>query len=152
MGIENAPGAIQQFQIQYGLSPDGKIGPKTLYKLNESVLNLLRRQSGQKWAEYKIRAYAFNVDEPLMLKATDLMQRNGISMYSIPLLSQRPSWLAQESTIFYYTEESRGKAEEIALVLEKELSMEFDVKLGSGLGVQPGEKTITFFVHIINSN
>lgn len=48
IGIEDAPEAIQQFQIQNRLIPDGQIGPKTLYKLNESVLNLLKRQSGQK--------------------------------------------------------------------------------------------------------
>lgn len=152
LGFENNPESIREFQIQSGFTPDGLMGPKTLYKINELVLNRLRRQSGQKWAEYKIRAYSFNVDEPLILKATDLMQRNGVSLRSVPLFNERPSWLALKSTVFYYAEESRSKAEDIAQIFEEELSMRFDVKPGAGLGVQPGEKAITFFVHIINSN
>lgn len=64
--------------------------------------------------------------------------------------SYKQSWMANESTVFYYSKESKIHAAQIASDLQKITGMEFESRLGAGLGVSEGKESITFFIHYIN--
>ena len=59
----------------------------------------------------------------------------------------RPNWFAYDPTILYYAASSSAAAKELANFLQKVTGQEFAVIRGSGLGVNPDERTVTLFVH-----
>ncbi len=65
--------------------------------------------------------------------------------------NQRPSWFAERSTVFYYAASSRPMAEQIAQYMKSRTGQTFAVQRGSGLGVDPSRKELTFFVHYVKA-
>src|SRR5262249_35107153 len=62
---------------------------------------------------------------------------------------KRPSWFADRSTVFHYSESSRPVAQQLALFMKSVTGQEFAVRRGAGLGVEPSRKDVTLFVHYI---
>jgi hypothetical protein len=64
-------------------------------------------------------------------------------------LNSRPSWLAQSSTILYYRPESKPTAQKLSRLMKEITGIEFIIQPGSGLGVEKGKESSTFFIHYI---
>ncbi|MCK4662352.1 MAG: hypothetical protein KAT68_05775 [Bacteroidales bacterium] len=64
--------------------------------------------------------------------------------------SYKQSWMAGESTVFYYSKSSKIHAEQIASDLKELVGKSFKVSYGAGLGVLKDKKSITFYIHNIN--
>ena len=64
---------------------------------------------------------------------------------------ERPSWFAQRSTVFYYSVIAKSSAEKLSKFLRSITDVNFMVKRGAGLGVDPEKKDTTLFVHYIKN-
>jgi hypothetical protein len=65
--------------------------------------------------------------------------------------TERPSWFADRSTVFYYSSSSFPAAQELARFFQSLTGQEFKVKQGAGLGVDPSRRDVTLFVHYVKS-
>jgi len=61
----------------------------------------------------------------------------------------KPSWFASQPTVFYYSNRSKKQAQQLANYISDLTSVKFKVQRGAGLGVDPGKKHLTFFVHYV---
>jgi len=64
---------------------------------------------------------------------------------------QRPSWFAQRSTVFYYAAAAQPAAQQLASFMKAQTGQDFAVQLGAGLGVDPGRRQVTLFVHYVKA-
>ena len=100
-------------------------------------------------AKYFMALYALNVGEQLFSNVINSFIKSGYSLGYGGILSERYSWVAKESTVFYYHPESKNFAEKLAIRLRHLTGNDFTVSRGAGLGVQTGQERWTFYVHII---
>lgn len=63
--------------------------------------------------------------------------------------SYKQSWMANRSTVFYYSKLSKIHADQMAKDLGSLTGLIFDVRMGAGLGVQKGKEAVTFFIHYV---
>jgi hypothetical protein len=78
----------------------------------------------------------------------------GYSLHDISVsyqLSDRPSWFAQRSTVFYYSRSALPAAKGLAQLLKGLTGEDFAIQRGAGLGVDPGQRDVTLFVHYTKS-
>jgi hypothetical protein len=61
----------------------------------------------------------------------------------------RLSWFASRSTVFYYSASALPAAQELARIMKIITAQNFAVQRGAGLGVDPGRRNVTLFVHFI---
>ena len=94
--------------------------------------------------------WAYGVEASVVEAVKDHLTEQGNEVGFGGLLGFRPSWLALQPTVFYYQNTSRDTAQEIAEELKALIGIEFLVSRGAGLGVNPNEKGVTYFVHITN--
>lgn len=59
----------------------------------------------------------------------------------------RPKWFAQRPTVLYYSRSALPAAQSLAGVMKRITGDDYAVQLGSGLGVDPGQRDVTLFVH-----
>ena len=62
---------------------------------------------------------------------------------------ERPAWFALRSTVFYYANASANEAQELARTMKAITGVDFAVQRGAGLGVDPGRKDVTLYVHYV---
>lgn len=62
---------------------------------------------------------------------------------------ERPGWFAARSTVFYYANASQSAAQELAREMKTLTGEDFAVQRGAGLGVDPGRRDVTLFVHYL---
>lgn len=62
---------------------------------------------------------------------------------------ERPSWFAPRSTVFYYGSPAYDAAKELAERMKELTGQDFAVQRGAGLGVDPGKRDVTLFVHYL---
>jgi len=62
---------------------------------------------------------------------------------------ERPSWFATRSTVFYYSASALPAAQELARFMKTVTKQEFAVQRGAGLGVNPGLRDVTLYVHLL---
>jgi hypothetical protein len=63
--------------------------------------------------------------------------------------SEKQSWHAAISTVFYYHEEAKQKAAWVADFMNKQTELKFQVARGAGQCVDPDRKKTTLFVHVL---
>ena len=72
-----------------------------------------------------------------------------VSRRTSTLWSERREWFAAKPTVFYYSTQSAGTAENLANCLSQITGYPFTTQVGAGLGVPSGEEATTLFVHLV---
>lgn len=94
--------------------------------------------------------WAYGVQESVVQAVRKRLISEGNEVGFGGLLDYLPSWLARESTVFYYDKSTKSIARALADDLEKLTGISFAIRWGAGLGVNDDEKDKTFFVHLVN--
>jgi len=63
--------------------------------------------------------------------------------------TERPSWFADHSTVFYYSSSASSAAQELARFMQSITGQVFVVKQGAGSGVDPSRRDVTLFVDYV---
>ena len=94
--------------------------------------------------------WAYGVQESVVQAVRHRLIAEGNEVGFGGLLDYLPSWLARESTVFYYDKNTKSIARALADDLEKLTGISFEIRWGAGLGVNDDEKDKTFFIHLVN--
>ncbi|MCB0375208.1 MAG: hypothetical protein KDD04_04755, partial [Sinomicrobium sp.] len=62
----------------------------------------------------------------------------------------RKTWMAERSTIYYYSGKSKFVAENMASDLKKLTGISFDVQMKKDPGLRKGQEDYFFIIHYIN--
>lgn len=109
-------------------------------------------ESSDKNSKFRVGFYALNVSEEKFRVALNYIKDSGYSIVAESLLKSKPTWMGDKSTVFYYDNSSKDKANDIAEGLSKITKSSFAIKRGAGLGVPRGQEKIRFFVHYLNAS
>lgn len=93
--------------------------------------------------------WAYGVSQSLVDQVRNYLVDQGNDVGYGGLLGSRPSWLALQPTVFYYSTVSASTAQQIADELQDLTGLKFLVARGAGLGVNEGAENVTFFVHLV---
>jgi hypothetical protein len=118
---------------------------KELSSSNPIIRSLLVAEK----AKYSIGIYAYNVSANEYEKVKTMFQKEGYANSRGSLLTFKPDWLAEHSTVFYYDNDAINEATYIALELSKSTATKFKISRGAGLGVISGQERWSFYVHYI---
>ena len=122
--------------------------------LVEKALSAAGRESQtpSKKADFLVGLQTVGIEDSERLVLNEALHNEGYSLddvtWSYPA-NQRPSWFATQSTVFYYSANSRTEATQVAKFLRAKTGQDFVVQRGSGLGLDPSHKETTFFVHYL---
>ena len=75
----------------------------------------------------------------------------GFQKRGVLSVSSSPRWLAKRSTVFYYDQSVRSKANEVADLIENLVGARPDVTIGAGTGVQSNDRKNTINIHVIGN-
>ena len=100
-------------------------------------------------AKYSIGLYGLGIDKEMYRSVHRLLEEDGYTIVGGALLTSRPEWLALRSTVFYYDDQAKGRAQALAESMRKVTGQRPGIQKGAGLGVLRGQEEWTFFVHII---
>ena len=100
-------------------------------------------------AEYFVGLYMLGENKKAFTKAASYLRDHGYNIITEQELDSRPSWLAQSSTVFYYTKESKKVAEGLAEAMQSETGKSYAISQGAGRGVPASLKDKYFYVHIV---
>ena len=100
-------------------------------------------------AGFTIGLYGFQVDASDYRLAREGILDQGYTLIGDALMTERTSWLALSSVVFYYDDTMQSKAAEISKLLTTLTGETFTEKIGSGLGVPESQKANTFRIHWI---
>lgn len=101
-------------------------------------------------SDYRVGIQTLGLDESVRLRLIKRLETLGYGIHdtsSSYALDERPTWFAQRPTVFYYENSSVAAARQLARALKDITGRDFAVQRGNGLGVEPSERGITFFVH-----
>ncbi len=134
-------------------SPENVIKPTTpemiqvAYTKNIKTNRIIAQATNSR---YLVAVYGPNVPMEDLKILEEKLSGAGYSLNTGSVLTYKPSLLATTSTVFYYSDNSISKANDLVKWLEKETQTKFNVQRGSGLGVIKGQENNTFFIHYIN--
>jgi cell division protein FtsL len=128
-----------------------------LQNVNESfVKNKTVRSQYQRLIEtakntdYYVALYAYNVDPIIYKKGISYLQSYNFILDGYSLLEERPQWLAQQSTVFYYNKAHAEKAAEIAKYMSSLTNQKVATAIGAGTGIPKDLKDSYLSIHLIN--
>lgn len=157
--LDNLKSKVSEID-QNNLSDEEKLKDKKIY---ETKINDLEGKRKSIENELKVGTETVNIYDPFIIGLYSLNPspsekekiKNYISQKDFYFNAEydydiKPDWMAEKSTVFYYSPSSEIQAEQIASVLKKLTGKKFDTKRGAGLGVVKGKEQVTFFIHNIN--
>ncbi|HZR82113.1 MAG TPA: hypothetical protein VFD92_13540 [Candidatus Binatia bacterium] len=101
-------------------------------------------------SDYLVGVQTLGMPEDVRQNLNETLSNAGYGLNDISAsyqLNDVPPWFAQRSTVLYYAASALPAAKELASVLKQATGVDFSVQRGSGLGVDPSQRDITFFVH-----
>lgn len=102
---------------------------------------------------YSVGVQALGFDPAVRSALNDKLQAAGYTLSSLSAdYTTRPSWFAPRSTVFYYDTDALPAAKELAAWLARETGAAFAVQRGAGLGVDPGQRAQTLYVHYLRGD
>jgi hypothetical protein len=120
--------------------------------LEKALSSSNRNPVSRNKSDFVVGLQTLGVDDAERLALNEALRSEGYALdpvtWSYPA-DQRPSWFADKSTVFYYSATSRPIAEQVAQYMKLKTGQSFSVQRGSGLGVDPSRKDVTFFVHYV---
>lgn len=100
--------------------------------------------------DYYVGVYTLSRNESNLRDITSYLTQEGYTLVAGTNLDNRPSWLALNSTVFYYDSSSKKRAEQFAREMKRLTQKSFNVQIGSGLGVPSDQKDFYFYIHVID--
>lgn len=124
---------------------------KIINKDSSFIKNAKRIVEKSNNSDTQIKLHSFKVDTSMSDKVCDFLKQQGYSITLCENVRAQTSWLAFEPTIFYYDEEMKNKAQEIANNLSKLTGINFKVTIGAGniSKVEPDKQLIN--IHFIGN-
>ncbi len=111
-----------------------------------------RSSASRTKADFLVGLQTLGVEDSERKALNEKLRAEGYSLdpvtWSYPA-NQRPSWFANQSTVFYYSESARPMAAQVAEFMKSKTGQNFLLQRGSGLGVDPSQKDVTLFVHYL---
>ncbi len=111
-----------------------------------------RQAATQTRSGYLVGLQTLGVPDSERISINDKLRADGYGLDDVTYsysAGERPSWFAYKSTVFYYSSSSRQEAQNLADFMKSVTGEKFAVQRGAGLGVDPSQKAITFFIHYI---
>lgn len=128
-----------------------------LQNVNESfVENKTVRNQYQRLIEtarntdYYVALYGYNINPVIYNKAISYLQSYNFILDGYSLLEERPQWLAQQSTVFYYNKAHAEKATEIAKYMSSLTNQKITTAIGAGTGIPKDLKDNYISIHLID--
>ena len=107
-------------------------------------------------AKFYIRVYGYGTDAKIKHAIGDKLEAKGFQVKLYPDWEKKQSFFSNQSTVLYYDSSNKEKAISIAKTLtdlvkkisySRRIVKDFDVKRGSGLGVDKDERKELFIIH-----
>lgn len=128
-----------------------------LQNVNESfVENKTVRNQYQRLIEtarntdYYVALYGYNINPVIYNKGISYLQSYNFILDGYSLLEERPQWLAQQSTVFYYNKAHAEKATEIAKYMSNLTNQKITTAIGAGTGIPKDLKDSYISIHLVN--
>lgn len=104
--------------------------------------------------KYKVGLYGLlgKTEEEDYDTVKNWLQLQGYTVLNTFLCEGRPSWLAYESVVLYYSSDSKDKANEIAQSISNLLGKKIEsrqVDLEDSIGVSKDQEKFYFYIHIL---
>lgn len=100
-------------------------------------------------SKYLVGYYALNTTKNEFTKVLKFLNDSGYTIVTDKLLSSKPSWMAKNSTVLYYSMQSEEMAKNIAEQLTEKTGTSFNTQRGAGLGVPKGQEYTRLFIHYV---
>lgn len=103
-------------------------------------------------SDYLVGLQTLGVDDATRDQLNQKIRNQGYGLHELSAsyrANERPSWFASRSTVFYYAASALPAAKQLAAAMKQLTGDDFVVQLGSGQGVDPGQRDVTFFVHYV---
>jgi hypothetical protein len=121
-------------------------------KTNETLVE--KAQPLRNKSDYLVGLQTLGIPDTERIAINTKLHSDGYELDSVTWsypAGERPSWFATRSTVFYYSASALPAAQELASFMKIVTKQEFAVQRGAGLGVDPGRKDVTLYVHFIKS-
>jgi len=102
-------------------------------------------------ASYSVAGYCYSVTQGQCQSMQAAIRDRGYTLIRGALLDHRPSWLAPQSTVFYYDPAAAADARDLAQELGSQSGTVFRVEAGGGQGVSTNEQRYSLRVHFVGS-
>lgn len=113
-----------------------------------------RESQTEENAKLFINIYSYRSNQKIKEAIRNKLEAKGFQVKLYPDWTRKPSFFSDESTVLYYHESQKRKAELIARVISDLVSIKFKVKMGSGYGTKSKEvndmlktRDNTFIIH-----
>lgn len=102
-------------------------------------------------AGFRGSIFGFGVSEDIFNSGKEHMEDLGLNFegYNSFVWPSRLEWSADRNTVFYYVDENKQKAQELANYLKRRMSRSFVIAKGAGYGVFDGQERYTLFIHLV---
>jgi hypothetical protein len=103
-------------------------------------------------SEFRVGVQTVGVPDATRTGLNENLKSAGYGLHDISssyARAEKPGWFSPQSTVLYYSNSAAQAAAELARFLSAQTGTSFAVQRGSGLGVDPGERDITLFVHYL---
>lgn len=98
-------------------------------------------------SKYLIGIYGLGISKSDLNTVSDSIGSAGYTIITERILAVRPSWLSNSPTVFYYSDDTKDKANELKEQLVALTGKKFRIAKGEGLGVPKGQENLRFFIH-----
>jgi len=100
-------------------------------------------------ARYAVGFYSLGATESIFEEIGQYIKSQGYSLVANRSLSEKPDWLANQPTVFYYDAATKNLATTIAQKLSDISGLNFSTSIGAGYGVGKGNEKWTLFIHLL---
>lgn len=100
-------------------------------------------------ASYFVGVFSLNTASGNLNKTVNFLNASGYSVVAQVELNDKPSWLANAPTVFYYDPATRTLAQNLAHEIGTITNTKLRVEQGAGLGVPEGMRGQYLYVHLV---
>ncbi len=115
--------------------------------MKDALLNKIRKLIAEDQLEQALEELTIYADG---LKGESILQSYNFILDGYSLLEERPQWLAQQYTVFYYNKAHAEKATEIAKYMSSLTSQKIITAIGAGTGIPKDLKDNYISIHLID--
>ncbi len=123
--------------------------PKNVSRI-DPVKKLNKQLTSISNSRYLISLQSYKIPKPERTKIYNFLKKSGytnIEGYTHDNEDEKPDWMSDSPTVFYYSATSKKKAMSIAKEISAITRKKYKISLGKDPGVIKGQEAYTFFVH-----
>ncbi|MDH3244916.1 MAG: hypothetical protein OEM26_09895 [Saprospiraceae bacterium] len=114
--------------------------------ISKNVDRILSKSANSK---FRVQLVSFGVDDRTLTRLHRWMENEGYVIGEIEPLDKKESWLAETSTVFYYSPASEAAATELAKKMRSELKIRVQLEPGKNARIVKGYDSSLIAVHLI---